>query len=68
MQADSVVSDDEANGNDVGGLLEQIHDEDLETGFEVRFVRETRERFEKYGDRIRMSEKQMTVLRRIAAK
>lgn len=53
---------------DVGELLAQIHDDELETDFEIGFIKQTRERFEQYGDRIRMSEKQMVCLRKIAAK
>ncbi len=53
---------------DVGGLLDRIHDDELETDFEIDFMRQTRERFKQYGDRIRMSDKQMACLRKIAAK
>ncbi len=53
--------------SDVGALLEQIHDDELETQFEIDFIKQTRERFEQYGDRIRMSDKQMACLQRIAA-
>ncbi len=57
-----------SRSTDVGALLEQIHDDELETEFEIDFIRQTRERFAQYGERIRMSEKQMACLQKIAAK
>lgn len=62
------ASAESADVGDVGELLSRIHDDDLEPGFEEDFMRQTRERFAEYGERIRMSDKQMTALRRIAAK
>lgn len=53
---------------DVGELLSQIHDDELETDFEIDFIKQTRERFAQYQDRIRMSEKQLACLQKIAAK
>lgn len=53
---------------DVGELLNQIHDDELETDFEIDFIKQTRERFAQYGERTRMSEKQMACLQKIAAK
>ncbi len=53
---------------DVGELIAQIHDDELESDFEIDFMKSLRERFEKWGDRIMMSEKQMICLRKIAAK
>lgn len=46
-------------------LLERIEDNDL-SGATAKFVTETRERLEKYGSRIKMSDKQMAWLNRIA--
>ncbi len=56
-----------ADTSDVGALLDSIHDDELETDFAVDFIRQTRERYEKYGAKTLMSEKQMNVLRKIAA-
>lgn len=53
---------------DIGALLNQIHDDELETDFEIEFIKSTRERFAQYGPRTRMSEKQMIALQKIAAK
>jgi hypothetical protein len=50
---------------DVGELLASINEDVLESAA-AKFVRETRERLEQYGDRIRMSDKQMDWLRKIA--
>lgn len=55
----------EASG-DLGELLESIDVETLE-GASAKFVRETQARFEQYGDKTRMSEKQMAWLKRIAS-
>ncbi len=52
----------------LGALLEQIHDDELESDFEIGFMKQLRERFAQYGADTRMSEKQMTVVRKIAAK
>jgi hypothetical protein len=57
---------DRADVGDLGELLLQIHDENLEDGWEIKFIRETRERFAEWGGKIRMSEKQMGIVRRIA--
>ena len=64
---DSDSQSNEGSG-DVGELLSRIHDDELETDFEIKFIEQTRARFLQYGDRILMSEKQMTCLRKIAAK
>ncbi len=53
---------------DLGELLSQIHDDELETDFEIGFMKQLRDRFAQYGDTTRMSEKQMICLRKIAAK
>lgn len=53
---------------DVGELLNQVNDDELENDFEIEFIRSIRERYAQYQDRIRMSEKQMTTLQKIAAK
>ncbi len=50
---------------DLGRLLEIINDDEL-AGAAAKFVKETRERFEQYGARTRMSEKQLAWLGRIA--
>jgi hypothetical protein len=58
-------------GADISGLeaiLDRIHEDELEHQNEIDFVKQTRERFEQYGERTRMSEKQMTWLRKIAAR
>jgi len=52
----------------LGELLAKIHDDELETEFEIEFIKQTRERFAQYADRTRMSERQMACLRKIAAK
>ncbi len=54
-----------AGTGDLGALLDQIDDASL-TGKAAAFVTQTRERFEQYGSRTRMSEKQMEWLRSIA--
>lgn len=51
---------------DIGSLLEQINDDDLDSA-SSEFVSQTRERFAQYGDRTKMSEKQMAWLRKLAA-
>jgi hypothetical protein len=61
-------SQPQGRSTDVGELLDLVHDSELETDFEIDFIRQTRERFAQYGDRIRMSEKQMSCLQKIAAK
>lgn len=53
--------------SNVSELLKLIHDDQL-TPWEETFIKETRERVEKWGDRIRMSDKQVEILRKIAAK
>ncbi len=65
MQSDSAPSGDTA---DLEALLNQIDDTLLTESGEVDFVSQTRERFAKYGDRTKMSDKQMNWLKRIAAK
>lgn len=52
---------------DVERLLGMIFDDDL-TDWERTFIDSTRERLEQYGQRIRMTDKQMDRLRSIAAK
>jgi hypothetical protein len=52
-------------GSSLAELLDSINDDAL-TGAAAKFVTETRERFNQYGDRIRMSEKQLAWLKRIA--
>lgn len=64
MQADSARSETRPDSS-VEELLNAIDDDNLEEG-ERKFVTETRERLAQYGSRIRMSEKQMAWLRRIA--
>ena len=61
-------SSPKADSSDVGELLAQIYDDELEIDFERNFVTDLRARFEKYGEKLMMSEKQMNVLRKIAAK
>ena len=46
-------------------LLEQIKEDDLDA-YPAEFVRKTRAAYEKYGDRTRISEKQMAWLRDIS--
>lgn len=56
-----------SNGTrDLGALLDSIHDVDLK-GAAAKFVAETRERYEQYGNRTRMSEKQFAWLESIAS-
>jgi hypothetical protein len=55
------------NVSDVGDLLASINPDAL-NDYEREFIETTRERYEKYGDEIRMSPKQMNVLRGIAGK
>lgn len=50
---------------DTGELLERIDDDSL-TGAAVDFVATTRARYEQYGDRIKLSPKQVSWLRRLA--
>jgi hypothetical protein len=56
----------EGCASEVFDLLQQIDPEGDYTDFERTFINETTDRYEKWGDRIRMSEKQMNVLRKIA--
>jgi hypothetical protein len=49
---------------DVGELLQAIDDSQL-SGQSVGFVAQTRERYKKYGDRIRVSPKQIAWLQKI---
>lgn len=51
----------------VGELLDIVVDEDLNE-WERGFIAQIRERWEKYYDNIRMSDKQMVTLRKIASK
>ncbi len=53
--------------NNIGELLKLVIDEKL-NDFEAEFIASLRPRFAKYGDNTRMTDKQMTVLRKIAAK
>ncbi len=57
-----------ADASGLGEILAQIHADELEHQGEIDFVKQTRERFAQYAERTRMSEKQMTWLRKIAAK
>lgn len=54
-----------AGGSEIGELLAAIQDADLDPRAAV-FVSETRERYNKYGDGIRMSPKQTAWLKKIA--
>jgi len=58
-------SEPASGSDDLGALLGQIMDDGL-TGQVAEFVTQTRERYEKYGSRTRMSEKQLAWLKRIA--
>ncbi len=49
-------------------IMDLIHDDELESDFEIKFMEGFRPRYEQYGDRTHVSEKQMQVLRKIAAK
>ena len=51
---------------DVGELLDRIDDDTL-SGAAIDFVSTTRERYEQYGDRIKLSEKQLAWLERLAS-
>ena len=53
--------------SDVGELLESV-DRDSLTEWETEFIDKTQDRYDEYGDRIQMSDKQMEILRRIAEK
>lgn len=55
------------DSSDVGDLLDSVDMGNL-NDFEREFIEQTKERFAKYKDNIRMSDKQMAVLRKIAAK
>lgn len=59
-------SSEPQGAGDLESLLNSINDDEL-SGAAEKFVRETRERFEKYGPRTKMSEKQLAWLGRIAA-
>lgn len=61
----SAPSSGTADISDLGELLGMIEDGKLE-GAAVDFVKQTRERFEKYKDKTRMSDKQMSWLRKLA--
>ncbi len=54
-----------SSSGDLAALLDRIVDDEL-SGAAAKFVRETRERFEQYGSRTRMSDKQLVWLQRIA--
>lgn len=57
---------DKAGGNDeVGRLLDQIEDGEL-NAWEADFIGKLRPRYEQYGAGVRMSDKQMEILRKIA--
>ena len=64
MQADAAKSSSALG--DLGELLSQIDDDSL-SGKAADFVTQTRARFEQYGKRTMMSEKQMSWLRKIAS-
>ncbi len=66
LEEDTPRAPSEGDHLDLGHLLETINDDEL-SGASAKFVMETRERFEQYGARTRMSEKQMSWLKRIAA-
>ena len=51
--------------DDLETMLACINEEDLDEP-SAKFVRETRERFEQYGDRTRISPKQLAWLKRLA--
>ncbi len=52
-------------GNSLGEILSAIDDDRL-TGASINFVAETRERYAKYKDNTKMSEKQLAWLRKLA--
>lgn len=70
LSKDSSVGQAKQDGDsdtaDLGELLGMIDDASL-SGQSLDFVTQTRERFAKYKDRTRMSDKQMAWLRKIAA-
>lgn len=51
--------------DDVGSLLDAIEDGAL-NAYESDFISSTRARYAEYGSRIRMTDKQMNMLRKIA--
>ena len=51
--------------DEVGELLGMVSGNGL-NDWEAEFIMQTRERFKQYGDRIKMSDKQMNALRKIA--
>ena len=67
QQADQVkrVTNGGANVSDVGALMESAHAQQLNE-WEAGFIDDVQERFDKYGDRIKMTEKQMAILRKIS--
>ena len=66
MQAKKGLKTSNAS-SDVGELLESVDDDNL-TEWEIEFFNKTQDRYDEYGDRIQMSDKQMEMLRRIAEK
>lgn len=66
LEEDRQRNPSEADHLDLEQLLDSINDSEL-SGKVAEFVASTRERFEQYGKRTRMSDKQMAWLRRIAA-
>jgi hypothetical protein len=58
---------DEKVFKEVKNLLELSDTKDL-TDWESKFVNDQKERLEKYGEKILMSDKQLNVLRKIANK
>ena len=52
--------------NDVGDLIQSVDVSQL-NDYEAEFIASTRERYAQYQDRIKMSPKQMAILRKIAA-
>ena len=66
MQADNWGGGGEDSGTgDLGELLAAA-EANATKDHEIEFVRSTRERYDQYGDRTKMSEKQLAWLRRIA--
>jgi len=52
--------------DNVGELLEEAEGRDQMSEWAEKFIGELRERYDKYGERIRMSPKQMSILAKIA--
>lgn len=56
----------EAPTDDVGLLLEQAEERNL-NAWEKEFIGQLRERYDQYGTRVKVSEKQMGILQKIAS-